>query len=257
MIFLSYNHEDSCLVEPIAVALRKIFGQDSIFYDGWSIQPGDHIVESMDKALEKCEVFFLFISKNSIDSGMVKLEWQSILHKATKGEIRLVPVRLDPFPVPTILSDLSWLDAFTNGMDITTRQIIDVASGQNIFRQKYDLQNNLNYTLNTEEDDSITIVVNAVYTIEPVSSYLIRLENSEKEVIIKVNKDEFYSGYNDVFEDAEGNKFGGWNYWWSEPTVPKFPVRFNIRSITSSQINFVGLYHRVSENDWNIVPPNV
>ena len=40
MIFLSHNSKDKHIVEPIAIKLRDEFGQDNVFYDSWSIQPG-------------------------------------------------------------------------------------------------------------------------------------------------------------------------------------------------------------------------
>ena len=49
MIFLSHNHKDKVLVEQVAVRLKDIFGQDKVFYDSWSIQPGDGIIDKMNQ----------------------------------------------------------------------------------------------------------------------------------------------------------------------------------------------------------------
>lgn len=35
-IFLSHNHADKPIVEPVAVRLAGIFGVDQVFYDSWS-----------------------------------------------------------------------------------------------------------------------------------------------------------------------------------------------------------------------------
>lgn len=40
MIFLSHNWKDKPVVEQIALRLRNIYGQNNVFYDSWSIQPG-------------------------------------------------------------------------------------------------------------------------------------------------------------------------------------------------------------------------
>ena len=48
MIFISHNSKDKAVVEQIAIRLRDIFGQNNIFYDSWSIQPGDGIIDKMD-----------------------------------------------------------------------------------------------------------------------------------------------------------------------------------------------------------------
>ena len=58
-IFLSHTHADKALVEPIAELLAQAFGRDTVFYDSWSIQPGDGMVDKMNEALGECRVFFL------------------------------------------------------------------------------------------------------------------------------------------------------------------------------------------------------
>lgn len=68
MIFLSHNFKDG-----------DIFGQENVFYDSWSIQPGDGIIDKMNDGLTQCKLFFFFVSNNSLNSEMVKLEWQNAL----------------------------------------------------------------------------------------------------------------------------------------------------------------------------------
>ena len=59
-------------MEPIALRLRDIFGQENVFYDSWSIQPGDGIIDKMNDGLTQCKLFFFFVSNNSLNSEMVK-----------------------------------------------------------------------------------------------------------------------------------------------------------------------------------------
>jgi hypothetical protein len=59
-------------VEPIALRLRDIFGQENVFYDSWAIQPGDGIIDKMNNGLTQCKLFFFFVSNNSLNSEMVK-----------------------------------------------------------------------------------------------------------------------------------------------------------------------------------------
>ena len=47
MIFISYNHGDQDVVDMIAKRLEIEFGRDNIFYDKWSMQPGDSIIGKM------------------------------------------------------------------------------------------------------------------------------------------------------------------------------------------------------------------
>ncbi len=51
MIFLSHNSSDKRIVEPFANRLAEVFGRENIFYDSWSIQPGDGIIDQMEHGL--------------------------------------------------------------------------------------------------------------------------------------------------------------------------------------------------------------
>ena len=89
MIFISHTSVDKPIVEPIALKIANVFGKDKVFYDSWSIQPGDGIIERMNDGLENCEFFFFFVSNNSLQSNMVALEWQNALLKKQKGVLNL------------------------------------------------------------------------------------------------------------------------------------------------------------------------
>src|SRR5690242_3748225 len=71
-IFLSHTKADKPLVEQIANRLAKLYGQESIFYDSWSIQPGDGIIERMNTGVHEASIFFFFVSANSLASNMVE-----------------------------------------------------------------------------------------------------------------------------------------------------------------------------------------
>ena len=62
MIFISYNHNDEEIVDQIVKRLDFEFGRKNIFYDKWSIQPGDSIIGKMNEGIEKADVFFYFLS---------------------------------------------------------------------------------------------------------------------------------------------------------------------------------------------------
>ena len=51
MIFLSYSHKDKAIVMPMAEAFRKAFGENKVFFDQWSIQPGDSLIDKMSEGL--------------------------------------------------------------------------------------------------------------------------------------------------------------------------------------------------------------
>ena len=76
-----YNYKDKDVVEPIAVSMREIYGEENVFYDAWSIKPGESIIGKMNEGIGKCKYFFFFTSQNSLNSSMVDLEWQTALYK--------------------------------------------------------------------------------------------------------------------------------------------------------------------------------
>lgn len=63
MIFISHTAKDKAIVEPIALRLAQVYGQNNVFYDSWSIQPGDGIIDKMNEGLTNCKFFFFFVSK--------------------------------------------------------------------------------------------------------------------------------------------------------------------------------------------------
>ena len=132
-IFISHKSKDKEIVEPIAKRLASVYGQNNVFYDSWSIIPGDGIIEKMNDALSKCDFFFFFISQNSLNSGMVKLEWQNALIRKAKGNIRFIPVRIDNATLPSILLETVYIDLNRVGFEVGCRQMIDTINGKSSF----------------------------------------------------------------------------------------------------------------------------
>ena len=140
MIFMSHNYKDKAIVESISTQIATLVSYENVFYDSWSIQPGDGIVDKMNEALESSKVFFFYVSKNSLQSNMVKLEWQAALLKATKGNCKFIPVRIDDCSFPIVFMQILYIDIYEQGLDIGLRQMIDVINGSNTFRPKLNFQ---------------------------------------------------------------------------------------------------------------------
>ena len=128
-IFISHNSLDKAVVEPIAVQLAAVFGKDNIFYDSWSIQPGDGIIDKMNIGLAEMTYFLFFISRNSLQSNMVKLEWQNALYKTAKGKCKFIPIKIDDCVVPAILLQNLYIDFYNYGFDVGLSQLINVING--------------------------------------------------------------------------------------------------------------------------------
>ena len=163
MIFISYNHEDNGVVTPIAQRLAQIFNQGSIFFDKWSLRPGDSIIEGINSGLSAAKFFVLFVTERSLQSQMVGLEWRPALMKQIKGECRFIVVRLQDVVMPTVLTDLIYIDALHSGFETTIRQIVDTVQGNQTLINQSDEVSNLYWTIEQSEPDDMLIYVRAAY----------------------------------------------------------------------------------------------
>lgn len=132
MIFISHTEVDKPLVEPIAQQLATVYGQENIFYDSWSVQPGEGIIGKMNDALTNCKFFFFFVSRHSLQSKMVELEWQTAIFMATKGQVNFIAVKIDDCIIPSILSQKKYINLSNDGLDVAVRKMKDVIEGRNV-----------------------------------------------------------------------------------------------------------------------------
>ena len=239
MIFLSHNYKDKDVVGPIAIALANKYGKDNVFYDSWSIKPGDGIINEMNNGLEKCKYFFFFISENSLKSGMVTLEWQVALNKSTKGTIKFIPIKVDNSNQPTILIDKLYIDMYNNGMQNTLQQIIDIIENtdSNMYNSTY---SNVYYELNKISDAEYNIVVKARRFVEHTPtidvSFLNELDEIDFSMIAAPNQSSFasmtvsYSGKVDNY-NCKGIKS------MAQDLTPDQPLYFRAKNNKGQTIN--------------------
>ena len=253
MIFLSHNTEDKPIVEPIAIRLSSIFGANNIFYDSWSIQPGDGIIDKMNEGLEKVKYFFLFISANSLSSTMVKLEWQNALMKATQGKCKIIPIRLDGSLIPAILMQTLFLDLYTNGIEVVLKQIVDIVRGNNTFIPQYDHFSNIEALI--EMSDNIKITIQAKYYMEPTSMYLICTTNSEDELTYNVSSDSFTEiGFNKNIKLSDGKTYNGIFVSVLRATTPQNPVIVVLTPKNGSNIKVDVVMKGENNHDFHSIP---
>lgn len=256
-IFLSHNHNDKPLVEAVAVKLASIFGQDLVFYDSWSIRPGDGIIDQMNKGLEAPEFVFFFVSKSSLASGMVALEWQNALYSASKGKTRIVPVRIDGSEMPAVLKQTLFIDMHTIGLEAALAQIVSVTQGNASFTPQHSGFSNLSYTKSVSSTGDVEVVVRASHLMEPNPRFVLVVTNPEEEVLGSiVGEDTIVMGYNkDTFTAADGSKAHGiLLYAMSRALTPSLPLRMKIEKRGSNPINFIDVFHQKGEKEWVPVP---
>jgi hypothetical protein len=257
MIFVSHNHEDKAIVEQFAVRLRDTFGQEDVFYDSWSIQPGDGIIDKMSNALANCRFFLFFVSKNSLQSKMVELEWQNAIIKATNGQTKFIPVRIDNCLMPPILLQTLYIDLFSNGLEIALRQVVEVVTGQNTFKQGPAEFSNLKAYV-YQDDDATLLEIRALHYLEPISSFLILVENDNDEIEFSLDHaSAFFGGFNRNLRLQNGSVCNGQLMQTERGTVPGHPFIIRAKPRTGHSVRLIGINHQRSQNQWVPVPVSV
>lgn len=110
-IFINYRKDDSSW-NALALynELLKYFPKEKIFKDFNTIRPGDDFVESIQRALSKCNVLLVVMSKNWLEvtdkhgnrrisdpDDLVRIE----IATAIERNIQVIPVLFDNIPMPT------------------------------------------------------------------------------------------------------------------------------------------------------------
>lgn len=254
MIFLSHNSRDKPLVEEIAKTLGDVFGQDRVFYDAWSIQPGDGIIDKMNEGLEACEFFFFFVSRNSLSSEMVKLEWQNALMKKNhSSKIKFIPVKIDDCALPSILLQNLYINLFSDGLEVTKRQIIDVIKGSNTYKNQTQEFSNVIGIID-EDGLSTTVEFHAKYFMEPQSKFLIVLKNDQSDFTFNVlTHSMFYHNFSPYIA-TNNNEALCFSFWVDAPTSPGFPFRIKLIPKGEEKLNIIALAHAKAHDTMQIIP---
>lgn len=254
-LFISHNSKDKDVVSPIALRLADIFGIEHIFYDSWSIRPGDGIIDKMNDGLSTMTYFLFFISRNSVQSEMVKLEWQNALIKATKNKCKFIPIKIDDCVVPDILSQNLYIDFYNFGFDVGLSQLIDVLQGTNPMLNGSRNFENVVAEVEFGNFTSLSIVIKAIHFQDPVARFLILYGNKNEELNVDVASDSFFNGGpQDNVELNDGIQCNCYYVGVSRALAPNFPVRIKITHKEGKGISFLGVMKAVSEEQFKSIP---
>jgi len=254
-VFLSHSSSDKHVVEPFALALRSVLGQENVFYDSWSIQPGDGIIDRMNQGLADCDFFFLFISEHSLTSEMVKMEWQNALMAEAKKSTKLIPVKIDQCKMPAILLQKLYVDAYSNGIEIAIRQVIDVIKGDNTYKESDEVFHNLRaFTITAESDYRVDVEIRAISFMEPISRFLVVLGNDAAKLSC-LSDGMVFQGQDGSIQRSDGKPSYLYSIRTDRATAPGFPFRFSITDDRAIEINEI--LHAVGEEEYEHVPMTV
>ena len=253
-IFLSYNHKDKEVVETVALKLEGLFGRDSIFFDAWSIQPGEGIIDKMNEGLGNMDYFFFFVSRNSLESNMVKLEWQNAIFKASNGKCRFVPVKIDDCVMPPILLQNLYIDFYNNGLETGFIQMVDVINGVNTFkRSNAEFQNTVCY-LKKLSDSQYELEFAATRFVEPISQNIVLFKEKCADIKFELLTDRMYvGGKQEGIKLSNGDIWNGYSFDVRRATTPSFPVRIRITKKDGNPFGPILASHSDSENRFQII----
>jgi hypothetical protein len=107
--FLSHNRAEKTWVAHLASALRK--RGTSVFFDEDSIDIGEDIVAAISRGLSSSRYIALILSKRSVQSRWVELEWANSLYEdVNSSSSRLLPLLIEQCEIPFVLRRLKYLD---------------------------------------------------------------------------------------------------------------------------------------------------
>ena len=254
MIFLSHNSNDKPVVEQVAIKLKSIYGQDKVFYDSWSIQPGDGIVDKMNEGLTNCKYFFFFVSGNSLKSNMVKLEWQNALFKAAQNRIQFIPIRMDSSIMPTLLTQSLYIDLFSQGLDVAVRQIVDVINGNNTYREPVKMFSNM-VAYKYKDGDKLIIECHAEHFLEPISSFLFCTQQDANSISAKLpNESVCTTNSVNGVQLENGYKTNAIIRSISKGTMPGFPFIVEFKSNNNTPFDIEIVMHEKSRGKFLPIP---
>ena len=242
MIFLSHNWKDKDVVEPIAVRLKDVYGEDNIFYDSWSIKPGENIIGKMNEGIKNCKYFFFFISNNSLKSSMVDLEWQSALFKAAKEGIKFIPIKVDDCYPPQILISTLYIDMYSYGIENTIRDMFDIINNTN--SKEYIKEfNNLICKMKKVEKCKLEISIEATKLIEPNPGFGFTFSNDLNDIEIKVTSDGITYNYEGTcdFGNIKCSRI-------TRVLTPGFPYEAIITSKSKTEIEDFKVWQQISKD---------
>lgn len=132
-VFISYNRLDKSFATRLAAQLRLV-GAD-VWLDDWKIKPGDSIPGKVNDALAVVDTVLVLWSDSAAHSRWVDGELAAALdRRLSDDDLRIVPVRLDATPLPSLLRPLKRLDADNDDPSPVARAVAGLDSDADMLR---------------------------------------------------------------------------------------------------------------------------
>ncbi|WP_337083861.1 toll/interleukin-1 receptor domain-containing protein [Enterobacter kobei] len=256
MIFMSHNHKDKDFVEHISNKIAAIYGVENVFYDSWSIQPGDGIIDKMDIGLSNAKFFFFFVTKNSLASKMVGLEWQNALMRASANQLTFIPIKCDDSVMPALLTQNLYLDLYTTGIDVIIAQIKDIIDGKSTFKPKDEEFSNLSFDVKFD-DKKLKVRITADYFSEVLADFIFVLNDKYTEADLRWHvpgEASIISGTAANHTLNDGNKCFALRIALHHGITPKIPVDVEISLVTGERPDLLAVMSKESATTYKSIP---
>lgn len=228
-IFISYNHADDGIIDMISRRLELEFGRDNIFYDAWSIQPGESIIGRMNEGLESFTTFFFFISPNSLASKVVSLEWQTALNRAINNDLKFVAVKIADCNPPAILSDKLYIDLFGEGMDNAVEKMRCIIKSESTYKPLADVQNLIaKIAIKDSKTYTLTIEATTYAEMNPILAFACSNAFDDFSVCFNISDSFIMAGGRDELNCADNIKLNAYTAQLQRPLKPGFPFVFEV-----------------------------
>lgn len=123
-IFVSHAHQDAEFAQRLAADLRHA-GWD-IWIAPQSIRPGERWVTAINRGLGESGIFLLVLTPAAAQSQWVQMETDAAIELAHHGEIRFIPLQVQPTRQPPLWRTYQWISfqgEYQTGWEQLTRAL--------------------------------------------------------------------------------------------------------------------------------------
>ncbi len=118
-MFLSHAHADLRFVEEVHTWLHDTAGID-VWLDSRHLDGGTSIRAGLTAGIEQCRGMLILATREALEKGWVEFEVDVAMDERarSRGDFRVIPIRVDGAPVDRLIRGLSWIDVDSCALDL-------------------------------------------------------------------------------------------------------------------------------------------
>jgi hypothetical protein len=124
-VFLSHAHADAAFVNALYAWLHDTAGVD-VWFDSRHLDGGTSIRGGLSAGIENCRGMLILGTREAIEKGWVEFEVDVAMDERarSKGDFRVIPLRIDGAPVDSLTRGVSWIDMPAPRLDMPSAAAI-------------------------------------------------------------------------------------------------------------------------------------